>query len=90
MIHMTGDLIRKMDLDELLTELANAPASEIDASITLRIQHLVGLPPDAVAARMRLILDECARASLASDFAMMAMNVARREAQSRGLLSINC
>lgn len=79
-----------MDFDEILEALASAPDSQIDASITPRLKALVGLPPDAIAARMKLILDDCAYSALASDFAMMAMDAVWREAQSRGMLSINC
>lgn len=61
-------------LDDILAALSAAPDGQIDQSITPRIKQLVGLPPDVIAPRSKEILDECAFASLASDFAMVAMD----------------
>lgn len=77
-----------MNLNEMLELLATAPDSQIDATITPRIKALIGLPPDGIAARMKIILDECAFAALASDFAMMAMDAVWNEAKSQGRLNI--
>ena len=52
-----------------LKELSNAPAGEIDPSITPRFENVQS------AADMKSILDDCARYALASDFAMQAMDI---------------
>lgn len=69
------------DLDEILSMLAEAPDSQIDKTITPRIKELVGQQPDIVAVKLKAILDDCAYASLASDFSMMAMDAVWQKAQ---------
>lgn len=61
-------------LNALLAKLAEAPNSQIDTEITDQIRLLIDKPPTEVATEMKRLLDECAHASLASDFAMVAMD----------------
>lgn len=68
-------------LDSLLVKLAEAPATQIDTQITARLAELVGQEPVEVAPALKQILDECAYAALASDFAMVAMDHAWKAAQ---------
>ena len=57
-----------------LAVLASAPESQIDKTITLKLSNLA--KDDCVKSeQIKEILDECAYASLASDFAMMALDV---------------
>ncbi len=56
------------DTQKLLDGLAQAPDSQIDISITERVAKIT------TAKEMKQILDECAYASLASDFAMATMH----------------
>lgn len=57
----------------LLRQLATAPDTQIDKSMTQRLKALSEQErPDP--AELKKILDECAYAALASDFAMHAMD----------------
>ena len=69
------------DIDSLLLSLSDAPDTQIDSEITPKIAGLIGKPLDEIAVGMKAILDECAFASLASDFAMVAMDSAWRIAK---------
>ena len=60
-------------MKELLTLLSEASESQIDPVVSLRLKTLAENP---TAAGMKSILDDCARFSLASDFAMAAMHLA--------------
>lgn len=62
-------------LDELISLLAEAPNNEIDGKITKKIEKLVGKTSEEVAEALKEILNECAKYSLASELAMMAMDV---------------
>lgn len=73
------------NIDDLLRLLASAPPgprAQIDEQITSRLKALIGKPPAEQATRLKTILDDCAYAALASDFAMMAMEVAWKLARS--------
>ena len=67
-----------MDIRELLYKLAEAPPgphAQIDETICARLKALAD-SETMQASDMKQILDDCAFASLASDFAMVAMNIA--------------
>ena len=57
----------------LLLALASAPATEIEPAIATRLREMAAAET-ASAATMKGILDDCAHAALASDFAMRAMH----------------
>ena len=57
----------------ILKALSEAPSTQIDSAITMKLAALADTV-DVKASQMHDILDECAHASLASDFAMMAMD----------------
>ena len=57
-------------LDELLTAVVNAPDTQIDASITKRVEPLIGQDAKVVAEAMKELLNDCVYASLASGFAI--------------------
>jgi len=56
-----------------LNVLCEAPESHIDKSIKLRLENMRERPNDNVLNNINDILDDCARYSLASDFAMAAL-----------------
>jgi len=62
------------DLDGILTDLCTAPETQIDGEIVVKLRQLIGQPSETVEAGLKSILDECARYSLASDFAMISMD----------------
>lgn len=69
-----------LDLDNILSNMCDAPDSQIDAMIVVKLKDLIGSPPQTVADGLKLILDECAHASLASDFVMVALDTIMTEA----------
>jgi hypothetical protein len=70
-------------IDEFLELLSEAPETQIAEDITDKLSNLVGLPYEQIATEMQTILDQCAFASLASDFAMMAMDQALKMAKEQ-------
>lgn len=64
-------------IDDLLRAIAEAPTTQIDKYATKRISDLVGEKDRAD--KMKDILDDCARNSLATDFAMVAMDAVWKE-----------
>lgn len=58
---------------DLLLTLSAAPDSQVDPSITARLFDLSKSPSRQ---GMKSILDDCAKFSLASDFAMVALALA--------------
>ena len=60
-------------LDTLLELLATASDSQIDETITKRLLELVGKKPEVVVEELKTILDNCVHASLASGFAIVAI-----------------
>ena len=60
---------------ELLVALSEAPDSQIDATITPKLAALAK-QETLHAHQLKEILDTCAHASLATDFAMVAMDMA--------------
>lgn len=77
------------DVDFVLRVLVSYSDDHIDESIRIRLEPLIGLWPDAVAARMKLIIQDCENTSLASSDAPAAMHEIYHTSASRGLLSIN-
>lgn len=59
-------------MKEVLIRLSEAPSSQVDAAICLRLKALAENPN---ATELRSIIDSCARFSLASDFAMAVMQI---------------
>ena len=59
-------------MKEILLRLSEAPSSQIDAAVCLRLKALAENPN---ATELQSIVDSCARFSLASDFAMAVMNL---------------
>lgn len=57
---------------DVILYLAEAPEDQIDPKICERLRALAENP---TAKDMKTILDDCAYSSLASDFAMMTMDV---------------
>lgn len=57
----------------ILQELSTAPEGQIDKEITIKLKEMA-LKKDFNPYEMLSILDECAFAALASDFAMQAMH----------------
>lgn len=51
-----------------------APNSQIDSSVTERIESLVGKDKETVKEEMRKILDDCVTYSLCSDFSVAVMD----------------
>ena len=68
-----------LDLDAILTDLCEAPETQIDGEMVVKLRQLIGQPSETVEAGLKSILDECARYSLASDFAMGAMDIIWKE-----------
>jgi hypothetical protein len=62
------------NFSEILNLLSQAPDTQIDKEITPRLKALAEASTVS-SADMKKILDECAFASLASDFAMNAMHI---------------
>jgi len=48
----------------------------------VKLRQLIGQPSGTVEAGLKTILDECARYSLASDFAMVTMDILVKEIES--------
>ena len=75
------------EIDSLLMLLGEAPDTQLEESMAHRCQDLVGQPAINIAIQMKKILDECAHASLASDFTMMTMDhvwtLAKREVKEQ-------
>jgi hypothetical protein len=61
-------------IDHILAELSQAPDTQIDHTITPRLYALIGKPISEIESGLHEILDDCAYAALASDFAMVAMD----------------
>lgn len=70
-----------MDIRGFLYKLSEAPPgthAQIDETVCVRLKALAD-SETMRASDMKQILDDCAFASLASDFAMVAMNIAWQE-----------
>jgi len=61
-------------VEQLIDALCEAPDTQIDVSVVPKLKNLKTLPLSERPTEMKKILDECAYASLASDFAMLAMD----------------
>ena len=61
--------------DELLTVLKDAPDSQIDKSICLKLEKLIGASDEAFKPAIHEILDNCAHGALASDQMMVVMDM---------------
>jgi hypothetical protein len=67
-----------MTLDQsnnTLRILAEAPPHQIDETIVARLMALIDKPLEEQEIGLQAIMDDCAKYSLASDFAMLAMGV---------------
>ncbi len=73
--------MNKQRLDEFLLDLSSAPDSQISKDQTQKLTLLIGKPATEIAQGLKQILDDCCYASLASDFAMMALDRAWNEAK---------
>lgn len=76
--------VEQAAIDDMLLQLSKAPPgqrAQIDESITPRLLGLIGKGAAVQALALKDILDDCAYAALASDFAMMAMDATWRMAQ---------
>jgi len=62
-------------LRELLQKLATADETQIDQKITKKLEEIAEIPV-IFPGHLRLILDECAFSSLASDFVMQILRIA--------------
>lgn len=78
-----------LELDTILADICEAPETQIDGEIVVKLRQLIGQPLETVETGLKSILDECARYSLASDFAMVAMdavwNMAKEQKEKTGL-----
>ena len=61
-------------LDAVLQTLSEAPETQLDPGIAARLGALQGCDSEIVAHELKVILDECAYGSLASDFAMNVLD----------------
>ena len=62
------------ELDTLLQTISEAPEGQLDPAIAKRVGALQGCSKEIIAHEMKVILDECAYSSLASDFTMMVLD----------------
>ncbi len=61
--------------------LSEAPSSQIDARIALRLYNLINQSPATIVTALNHILTECAEFAFASDFAMVFLENAWKEAK---------
>ena len=64
------------DLDELLVLITKAPEDDIAKEQTEKVGKLVGLEHSEIRKGLEEILSDCCEYSLASDFAMVTMQIA--------------
>ena len=62
-------------MNELLDMILTAPSTQIDSTIIPRLRDLKTTPVLDRPNKMKSILDDCAYAALASDFAMRTMDL---------------
>jgi hypothetical protein len=67
-------------VDSLIQMLAKAPDTQIDKTQVVKLQAIVGKSPKEQADVLKEVLDVCAHGGLASDFAMVAMDSAWKQA----------
>jgi len=71
-----SDLTAKEYLNSFLSDLADAPVSEIAKTETNKIRSLIGKEPSEIMQGLENILDDCCEFSLASDFAVTMLDLA--------------
>lgn len=75
-----------MDEDRILALLENlseAPDAQIDKTITPRIRAIINQPPQVQLKELQQIMNDCASASLASNFAMGIMQFVINEIRNQ-------
>jgi len=75
-------------MKDLIDLLCEAPEGQIDPCIVDKLKALDPNDIEMVARELKTILDECARYSLASDFAMTSMDMLYQVAVNKKYLTL--
>ena len=65
----------KREVDKMLADIATAPDSQIDGTITLKLKELIGKPIPEIKAGVMEAIDLCVYGALASGVGMMALHI---------------
>lgn len=65
----------RVQVEQMLTLLSQAPDSQLDQKITKELKELIGKPAEEIKTGVRKAIDLCVYGGLSSGFALQALNI---------------